>query len=928
VLRTSGRIAAVALVAATVCCGFVSCGEGPHILYGFLDDQGLWVITPQYTDARAPSEGLIPVQNDDLWGFVDSAGKVVIAPRFDAVLPFTEGLAAVQGQGAWSFIDPAGKVVIGGPFAEAHPFHGGLAAVEIDERWGFVDHAGTLVIEPRFDEVGDDLQRDGAIFHLPCFNEGRCAASMEGRWGFVDRSGAWVIPPRYKEAMGFREGRAAVREWSEDDTGKVGFVDRHGGWVIEPRFAASLWFSGGRAVAMVDRDDVQTATATAPEDDEEQHYRAILIDTQGREVADLRWGDEIAGGALEGLSLLAPDYLAEGMVPASDGQHWGFMSRDGEWLIPPSFALVFPFKRGLAPAAVSNDPDADFLEFDGWGLIDHGGRWVVKPELKALGPYDGASLPAQLHQRWGLLDRDGRWRVEPRYADAGDWLALPGTVVAMADGLYRFGVYANHRWSAVDSRGRRSPGAEYEWLEGILAYPELRDDGSQRLAYLQEGRWGLADKRLQTVVPAQFDARPQWSGRDGLLQVERAGQTGCIDASGRWVIPAEFEQIEECGRGEVSAKRDTGWGVWKPGSGWHPSAPGESPAWWDEDHSGWVYLDGASTWRPVDGAFRLYRGGVLQDGVPAVDEVRREHTESAATLERSAIAVVRRGENWGVLDARGKVLLPFRFEAVGGIYDGRYAVRVGGKWGIVDGGGREVFPPVFEQAMPFNRDVAIFCEEGHCGLVDKARTVLLAPTYSGIEPLSASVATAFMLYEDGTEQTDHLISSGLVDATGKVLVGQEYYSISTFSRHLLLAWDSGGRYHLLDSASGQPLTGLPELAHRPGKLSEGLAAVDLRQPEGGVAAGYIDTRGKLVIEPAYDAKSAKDFAGGVAIVSRAGRCGVIDKRGQPVLPLEYQHCQRLADGRVLFAEEAPLRIPAPPGRSGGATPPVTGSPAP
>ena len=36
----------------------------------------------------------------------------------------------------------------------------------------------------------------------------------------------------------------------------------------------------------------------------------------------------------------------------------------------------------------------------------------------------------------------------------------------------------------------------------------------------------------------------------------------------------------------------------------------------------------------------------------------------------------------------------------------------------------------------------------------------------------------------------------------------------------------------------------------------------------------------------------------------------------------------LADGRVLFAEEAPLRIAAPPGRSGGATPPAPGSPAP
>ena len=132
-LRAPGRIAAVALVAATMSCGLASCGEGPHILYGFLDDQGLWVITPRYTDASTPSEGLVPVEQDDLWGFVDASGREVIAPRFDAILPFTEGLAAVRSQGAWSFIDPAGQVIIAGPFDDAHPFNGGLAAVEIDE---------------------------------------------------------------------------------------------------------------------------------------------------------------------------------------------------------------------------------------------------------------------------------------------------------------------------------------------------------------------------------------------------------------------------------------------------------------------------------------------------------------------------------------------------------------------------------------------------------------------------------------------------------------------------------------------------------------------------------------------------------------------------------------------------------------------------
>jgi hypothetical protein len=910
------------LVTATMCCGLTSCGDGPHILYGYLDDQGLWVITPRYTNASAPSEGLVPVQMEGRWGFIDSAGRQVIAPRFDAVLPFTEGLAAVRIQDTWSFIDPAGQVIIAGPFTEAHPFHGGLAAVEIDDHWGFVDHAGALVIEPELDEVGDDLQRDGPVLHLPCFSEGRCAASVEGKWGFIDRSGAWIIPPRYEEAMGFREGRARVREWADDGTGKVGFIDRHGDWVIEPKFAESLWFSGGRAIAWVEREGVQPEPA--PDEEEDRHYRAILIDPQGGEVADLGWSDEVLGGAFEVLSWLAPDYLAEGMVPASDGSRWGFMDRDGLWVIAPRYALVFPFKQGLAPAAVSNDPDAEFMEFDGWGLIDHRGRWVAEPVLKAFGPYEGAGIPAQLYQRWGLLDRDGRWKVEPRYAEVGDWLALPGTSVVTAEGIYRFGVYANHRWRTVDSRGRRSPAVEYEWLDTMLGLPEPQDERLQRLAYLQEGRWGLADRRLQSVVPAQFDVSPRWSGAENLLVVEKAGRTGCIDASGRWVVPAEFSDLEGCDRSEVRAKRDGGWGTWKAGSGWRPLKPEELSAQPDEDRSAWLYMEGGSTWRPVDGAFRLFRDGVLQDGTPAVDEVSLANMKSPRVPQEARVAKVRRGAHWGVLDEQGKQLLPVRFEAVGGMYDGLYAVKADGTWRIVDGRGRKVIQGGDDELGPFNRRVATFCRDGLCGLVGKdGKTVVLPRAYSVIGPISTSLAVALMLHPDGRVK-----SAGVIDAAGRVVVGQDYYGISVFSDDLLLGWDAKGGYHLLRSDSGQPVDGLPRLTQKPGKLSQGLAAVDLRQPDGTAAAGYIDAQGRIVIEPLYDEQGAKDFEEGIAIVTRAGRCGVIDRRGAPVLPFQYQHCRRLPDGRVLFAEEAPLRMTTAPVKPRNATPPAPGSPAP
>lgn len=794
------------------------CDYGPHLLYGFIDEQGQWAIAPGYADALPPSEGLVAVQAGDAWGFVDGRGRSVIEPRFAEARPFAGGLAAVRSGAQWHYIDRAGATAIAGPFADARSFAGGLAAVRVGDRWGFVDPAGRLVVEPRFEDLGG---HEESWFSSPCFSEGLCAARQDGRWGFIDRGGAWIIAARFAEAQSFHEGLAAVRESAEGGDGKVGFIDRRGEWVIAPRFEGSLWFSGGRSIAAVGR-PAGDAGASGGEG-----LRIALIDTAGNVVADVGWGPvaDVFDQAHEALSALAPDYLGAGLVPASQGDRWGFMDRDGQWVIPPGFALVLPFCNGVAPAGVRDDPDADALDVQRWGLIDARGRWVVEPRLAALGPWCGAYTWARRHTRWGLVDRDGRWRVEPVFADAGEWFELPGLSTPPGEGLQRAGVYANHRWSVADRRGRRSRAAEFEWLEPLGAVGAKQ--APPRFAYLERGLWGIADGRFRPVTPALFDREPGPFGADGRAAASQDGWWGCIDRDGRWVVRPQSSEMSPCDDDEID-----------------PGGRAAGP-----------------------------------------DERRRQR-------------------------------LLARYEEVGAARDGLYAVRAGGQWGIVDGRGREVFASAFERAQPFSRDVAIFCEGKLCGLVASTGEVIVPPTWSAIAPLSDRLAVTMMLDDDGRMQ-----SSGVVDATGSVLVGQEYYTIASFSEHLLLTWDARGHYGLLRKSDGRPVPGLPDVAGQPGTLSEGLAAVPLRVAEGRAAAGYIDARGQLVIAPRFDEGTAGAFGNGIAVVSEGGRCGAIDRRGRALLATAYQHCRRLPDGRILFAEEAPVRIASPSPARADATPP-------
>ena len=875
----SGRTRSAALMAVlTIVAGLPGCDNGAHLVYGFIDDQGQWVVAPEYADASPPAEGLIAVQKGGAWGFVDHRGRSVIEWQFDAAQSFAEGLAAVRNGDEWRYIDRTGRTVIAGPFAKARPFDGGLAAVRTGTSWGFVNHAGNLVIEPRF----EDLAGDGESWiSSPCFSEGLCAAKQDGAWGFIDRGGRWVIAARFAEVQSFHEGLAAVREAAEADAGKVGFIDRRGEMVISPRFEGSLWFSGGRAIAAVGR---PAGDADAADD---AGLKIALIDPAGNVIADVGWGPvaDVFDQTLEALSALAPDYLGEGLVPASQGDRWGFMDRDGQWVIPPSFALVLPFRNGVAPAGMSDDPDADALDVQRWGLIDARGRWVVEPRLTAMGSWGGAYTWARRHTRWGLVDRDGHWRVEPVYADAHEWFELPGSRMPPGEGLQRAGVYANHRWSVADRRGRRSPAVEFEWLApvGLIGDKQAR---SRRFSYMERGLWGIADEKLKPITPALFDERPRSTGRDGIVAVSQDGWWGCTDLEGRWIVRPQSSEMHPCDGDETESAVD------------------------------WVGHGADASWRPGENGYSFYRHEVRQPGVAPVDEVTTKFMSGDDRHQGAWLGFARRGDRWGVIDERGKEVLPVRYEEVGAVYDGLYAIRSGGKWGIVDGRGREVFAPVFERAMPFSRDVAIFCEGKLCGLVAKTGEVIVPPTWSGLAPLSDRLAVTMMWDDDG-----RMKSSGLVDSAGSVLVGQEYYTIASFSDYLLKTWDARGYHGLLQKSDGQPVPGLPDITGQPGGLSEGLAAVDLRTADGESAAGYIDARGRLVIAPRFDAGKAGAFDKGVAIVREGGRCGAIDRRGKQVLATAYQHCQRLPDGRFLFAEEAPVRFASPPPAEAGTTPP-------
>lgn len=97
------------------------------------------------------------VKSGNGWGWCNEKGVTVITPQFEDSRAFGKSdLAPVKIRGKWGYIDRNGKVAIKRQFTEAYPFIDGRAAVKVGIVWGFIDARGVFMVNPQYDYLPQD----------------------------------------------------------------------------------------------------------------------------------------------------------------------------------------------------------------------------------------------------------------------------------------------------------------------------------------------------------------------------------------------------------------------------------------------------------------------------------------------------------------------------------------------------------------------------------------------------------------------------------------------------------------------------------------------------------------------------------------------------------------------------------------------------
>jgi hypothetical protein len=198
----------------------------------------------------------------------------------------------------------------------------------------------------------------------------------------------------------------------------------------------------------------------------------------------------------------------------------------------------------------------------------------------------------------------------------------------------------------------------------------------------------------------------------------------------------------------------------------------------------------------------------------------------------NGLAAVRKNGKYGFINKKGNVVLNFEFDAVGKFIENCLAVAKYEelkdssylKWTFIDKTGKNIFNKEFTDAHDFSEGFAAVTANGKSGWINKKGEFVFGNDFQDCKLFSEG----FAAFKKGD-------SWGLINNKGKVVAQANYFDV--------------------------------------GEMHEHFATFSM----GPKNVGFIDTAGKIVIQPQFE--SASNFKNGIAYVARNNAIGLMRKDG-------------------------------------------------
>lgn len=649
-----------------------------------------WSVEPRFDEALPFEDGVARVRVGEKWGLIDSAGKEIHAPAFAFIGKFTEHGCAVIYQGEQAAIE-----ILRNSEPRTWPFGMPGPEVPVGVSCGLMDRSGKILATADWEDVQNHIH-------------GFTPVKRDGKWGYLDGNGQLAISCEWDAAWRFSaEGFAVVTR-----EGKRGMIDKAGKIIVQPEWDGALNFCK-EGIGAVRREagwalvDSSGTLLTAP-------------------VWQLRWQDR---------------RFNLGFIPAIStvDKKATLLGKDGKPVVP-MHSNYFPLRNGVV---ITHESGENIVYGEGakelhrfFGNISEAGEGLLLV-------LDGA--------RFGLLDGNGNWAVQLQNGKARTFV---GGMLAFTTGT---------QWGFMDLSGKIAVSAKWD---------EVRDFREGLAAVRKQGRWGFVDQNGRTVVTPRFEMAGDFScgvaavtGGDGKPPVaNRAQDPELVNLANllRQRDPAAREKMRTLSpqkRNELNAIMNSS------------SQRGQSRRWEFIDTSGTIAFEITSTQFSSPPRFyndRLYvyeHGYINPQGKPVAGTPETTDAGTVAAIERPGNYHDRHGVAGALRVLRNAVGNPIMEGVKSGedFRSGAMPHAIPPKYGLMDARGNVLVEPKWDEVRILSKDWVWIGAGGKCGIADAKGNVILEPVWDEVRAISPE----WLWFRKGEK-------CGLADASGKVIVEPEY----------------------------------------------------------------------------------------------------------------------------------------------------------
>ena len=112
--------------------------------YGYVDENGNWVIDPRFMVADEFEQGVARVQLDGMWGFLKEDGSWLVEPNLHYAHPFSNEIACVQYKLFKGYINRKGEWFIPPVLIDTRDFMGDsiTEVTNMDQEVAYISNKG------------------------------------------------------------------------------------------------------------------------------------------------------------------------------------------------------------------------------------------------------------------------------------------------------------------------------------------------------------------------------------------------------------------------------------------------------------------------------------------------------------------------------------------------------------------------------------------------------------------------------------------------------------------------------------------------------------------------------------------------------------------------------------------------------------------